>query len=147
MARVVFMLTMAQKSLAPEQEHTEAGHPGWHPRWWFCGTFVVLAAIQLSDGWSTTDAIGPPARLRLLAGLVFVRRLPGWVTGEWSPRPWSRLVAGPAQPADLCAGVAWLPAVAVVDGLIKHHTELTSATPGSCCSARPRWARWVQTVV
>lgn len=62
----------------------------WRPRWWLFGVFVVIAGVHVSSGWSTSDAIGLPVGLACTAVLVFVRRLPPWMTGEQLPRPWSR---------------------------------------------------------
>jgi hypothetical protein len=81
---------MTEKPLRRLPTDVAAVDTRWRPRWYFFGLFAVLAAIHLADGWSDTDAIGLPVGFACTVVLVFVRRLPAWVTGEWSPRPWSR---------------------------------------------------------
>ncbi|NIH80867.1 hypothetical protein [Amycolatopsis viridis] len=76
--------------MAEEARAGAADPEAWRPRWWFLGMFAVLAGIHLSRGWDTTAAIGLPVGFAVTLVLVFVRRLPSWVTGEWAARPTSR---------------------------------------------------------
>jgi len=51
----------------------------------------VVAAVHLAGGgWDSTAAVGLPVGFAATLVLVFVRRVPSWVTGEWESRPWSR---------------------------------------------------------
>ncbi|WP_290055153.1 hypothetical protein [Amycolatopsis solani] len=56
------------------------------PRWYFFAWFAVVAAVHLLvEGWTDTTAIGLPVGFAATLALVFVRRLPWWVTGEDRP--------------------------------------------------------------
>ncbi|SFW62262.1 hypothetical protein [Amycolatopsis australiensis] len=56
------------------------------PRWRFFAWFAVLAAAHLAvQGWTDTTAVGLPVGFAATLVLVFVRRLPWWVTGQERP--------------------------------------------------------------
>ncbi|WP_370968928.1 hypothetical protein [Amycolatopsis sp. cg9] len=56
------------------------------PRWYFFAWFAVVAAVHLLvEGWTDTTAIGLPVGFAATLALVFVPRLPWWVTGEDRP--------------------------------------------------------------
>ncbi|MTD53015.1 hypothetical protein [Amycolatopsis pithecellobii] len=135
---------------------TESGAEkiGWRPRWWLFGVFVALAAIHLSDGWTSTAAIGLPVGFGCTLILVFVRRVPPWLTGEWSPRPWSRSWLRARGIRLSCVLLpAWLPAAAVVGGMVEHPphgVDVLYAAFGLACAlglavfVLVRWARTVR---
>lgn len=108
----------AEKSCVPE---VAAENVAWRPRWWF-GVFAVLAAIHLAGGWTSTTAIGLPLGFACTLVLVFVRRLPPWLTGGWSPRPWlSRSGMRVRRNRLTCVLLlVWLPAAAIVAGIAEH---------------------------
>jgi hypothetical protein len=93
---------------------TDSPRPG--PRWAFFAWFAVIAAVHLAvEGWTDTTAIGLPVGFAATLALVFVRRLPWWVTGDPRPRREGRRlwVAG--------LGLLWLVvAAAIVTGLVEH---------------------------
>ncbi|HEY3467544.1 MAG TPA: hypothetical protein VGL47_20615 [Amycolatopsis sp.] len=56
------------------------------PRWYFFAWFAVVAAVHLlTEGWTDTTAIGLPVGFAATLVLVFVPRLPRWVTGVERP--------------------------------------------------------------
>jgi hypothetical protein len=93
---------------------TDSLRPG--PRWHFFAWFAVVAAVHLAvEGWTDTAAIGLPVGFAATLALVFVRRLPWWVTGDPRPRREGRRlwVAGLV--------LLWLVvAAAIVMGLVEH---------------------------
>ncbi|OXM65505.1 hypothetical protein [Amycolatopsis vastitatis] len=56
----------------------------WRPRWWLLGNFGVIVVVHLvaSGGWTTTTTVMAPIALVVTLVMVFVRRLPWWLTGE-----------------------------------------------------------------
>src|SRR5438552_13782854 len=56
----------------------------WRPRWWLLGNFGVIVLVHLvaSGGWTTTTTVMAPIALVVTLVMVFVRRLPWWLTGE-----------------------------------------------------------------
>lgn len=112
----------AEKLPVPEPAEVAAEDVAWRPRWWFLGVFAVLAAIHLAGGWTSTTAIGLPLGFACTLVLVFVRRLPPWLTGSWPPRPWwSRSGIRARRNRLTCVLLfAWLPAAAIVAGIVEH---------------------------
>ncbi|WP_190816046.1 hypothetical protein [Saccharopolyspora pogona] len=112
----------AEKSPVPEPAEVAAEDVAWRPRWWFLGVFAVLAAIHLAGGWTSTTVIGLALGFACTLVLVFVRRLPPWLTGGWSPRPWSSRSGMRVRRNRLTCVLllAWLPAAAIVAGIAEH---------------------------
>ncbi|GAB3135208.1 hypothetical protein GCM10027258_07350 [Amycolatopsis stemonae] len=56
----------------------------WRPRWWLFWNLGGIAVVHLvaEGGWTTTTTIALPIALAVTLVLVFVRRLPWWLTGE-----------------------------------------------------------------
>ena len=56
----------------------------WRPRWWLLGNFgaSVVVHVVASGGWTSTTTVMAPIALAVTLLLVFVRRLPWWLTGE-----------------------------------------------------------------
>ncbi|PKW16349.1 hypothetical protein [Saccharopolyspora spinosa] len=110
----------AEKPPLPEVADEDVA---WRPRWWFLGVFAVLAAIHLVGGWASTTAIGLAVGFACTLVLVFVRRLPPWLTGGWwSPGPWlSRSGIRARRNRLTCVLLlVWLPAAAIVAGIAEH---------------------------
>ena len=85
----------------------------WRPRWWVFGSLGAVAAVHLAtQGWTTTTTIALPIALAVTLVLVFVRRLPWWLTGELPAGRRGLILAG-------FAGLLLLDAV-VVAALFAH---------------------------
>ncbi|MEU5265004.1 hypothetical protein [Amycolatopsis sp. NPDC021455] len=56
----------------------------WRPRWWLLGNYGVIVVVHLvaSGGWTMTTTVMAPISLALTLVMVFVRRLPWWLTGD-----------------------------------------------------------------
>jgi hypothetical protein len=66
----------------------------FRPRWWWFGLFALNVAVHLPLGWDSTAAIGLPLGFAVTLLLVFVPRLPLWLTRAGDP--W-----GPEEPGEL----------------------------------------------
>ncbi|MGI6875276.1 hypothetical protein [Amycolatopsis sp. 3B14] len=130
---------------------------GWRPRWWLFAVFAVVAAVHLAGGgWDSTAAVGLPVGFAATLVLVFVRRLPNWVTGEWDSRPWSRSWVRASRNRTMVAlPFALLGVVAVLIGLIDHPPHGTDVLYAAFVAALAvglvvvlvvRWGRAVRTL-
>ncbi|WP_410669714.1 hypothetical protein [Amycolatopsis sp. cmx-4-68] len=85
----------------------------WRPRWWLFWSLGATAAVHLvASGWTRTTTIALPIALAVTLVLVFVRRLPWWLTGDLPAGRRGLVVAG-------LAGLLLLDAV-VVAALFAH---------------------------
>ncbi|WP_410613754.1 hypothetical protein [Amycolatopsis sp. lyj-109] len=59
----------------------------WRPRWWLFASLGAVVAVHLvaSGGWTTATTVMAPIALAVTLVLVFVRRLPWWLTGDARP--------------------------------------------------------------
>ncbi|MEV6880126.1 hypothetical protein [Amycolatopsis sp. NPDC051128] len=95
---------------------TDSPRPG--PRWYFFPWFAVVSATHLAvEGWTDTAAIGLPVGFAATLALVFVRRLPWWVTGD--PRP-SREDRRRRRRVAVVVLLWLVVAAAIVTGLVEH---------------------------
>jgi hypothetical protein len=92
----------------------------FRPRWWWFGLFAVTVLVHLPMGWDSTAAIGLPLGFAVTLALVFVPRLPRWLTragdlGERKGLPprEARPPGGPLVPSASPRGIA---VAARVDG-------------------------------
>ncbi|ROS45145.1 hypothetical protein [Amycolatopsis thermoflava] len=130
---------------------------GWRPRWWLFAVFAVVATVHLAGGgWDSTTAVGLPVGFAATLVLVFVRRLPNWVTGEWDSRPWSRSWVRASRNRTIVAlPFALLGVVAVLIGLADHPPHGTDVLYAAFVAALAvglvvvlvvRWGRAVRTL-
>ncbi|MEU4517593.1 hypothetical protein AB0F52_02615 [Amycolatopsis sp. NPDC024027] len=88
----------------------------WRPRWWLFVSWgaVVVVHLAASGGWTTTTTVLAPTALAVTLVLVFVRRLPWWLTGDARPE-------GRRGVLRALVVVAWfLTAAAIAAGLVAH---------------------------
>jgi hypothetical protein len=52
----------------------------FRPRWWWFALFALNVAVHLHRGWDSSAAIGLPLGFAVTLALVFVPRLPRWLT-------------------------------------------------------------------
>jgi hypothetical protein len=88
----------------------------WRPRWWLFVNLGAVVAVHLvaSGGWTTTTTVMAPIALAVTLVLVFVRRLPWWLTGD--ARPDGRRVVVRALLV-----VAWFLTAAVIAAALVAH--------------------------
>ncbi|MEV4144754.1 hypothetical protein AB0J40_13865 [Amycolatopsis sp. NPDC049691] len=86
----------------------------WRPRWWLLWSWGGIAVVHLvsNGGWTSDTTIALPVGLAVTLVLVFVRRLPWWLTGELPARRRGLILAG-------LGGLALLDAV-IVAALFAH---------------------------
>ncbi len=70
----------------------------WRPRWWLFWNLggIVVVHLMANGGWTTATTVMVPIALALTLVLVFVRRLPSWLTGDGPARHPFLRVAGVA---------------------------------------------------
>ncbi|SEP28146.1 hypothetical protein [Amycolatopsis saalfeldensis] len=108
----------------------------FRPRWWWFTLFAVTVAGHLPFGWDSTAAVGLPLGFAVTLVLVFVPRLPRWLTRAGEPGDSGerkRLRPGPAG-----RGCLVLVAMGAV-GAVAYGTVTEPPEPGEVGAAVFVW--------